>query len=102
MREELNQAIWDFGHGRIENAAGQIMDIGGSTGGLSRKVLDDWRQPDLRDFQNFLAEGHRNAEPAPLSAWGCSAYVRAGFSAYVRAELLGPPRAKSFPDVWLS
>ena len=56
LREELNHAIWNFGHGRMENAAGEFIDIGGSTGGLSRKVLDDWRQPDLRDFQNFLAE----------------------------------------------
>ena len=54
LREELNLAIWNFGHGRMENAAGNYMDIGGSTGGLTRKILDDWRQPGWQDFQDFF------------------------------------------------
>ena len=50
MRDELNTAIRNFGHGRLENAAGDYMDIGGSTGGGSRRIIDGWQPPDWRQF----------------------------------------------------
>ena len=35
------------GHGRLRNQDGTVQDIGASTGGLLRTVLDDWRPPVL-------------------------------------------------------
>ena len=39
------------GHGRLRRADGSAVDIGGSTGGYARSVLDDWQPPDLTEFQ---------------------------------------------------
>ncbi len=49
-REELNTAIGELGHGRLENAAGEYLEIGGSTGGGSRRIIDGWHPPDWRKF----------------------------------------------------
>ena len=38
------------GHGRLESATGVYLDIGGSTGGGARRVVDGWVAPDWREF----------------------------------------------------
>ena len=50
LRKEANKrALWS-GHGRLKRGDDSFVDIGGSTGGLVRTVLDDWGPPDLTDF----------------------------------------------------
>ena len=41
-----NTATLASGSGRLRNRDGQVMDIGGSTGGFTRRILDDWVPPD--------------------------------------------------------
>jgi len=50
LQQELNNAIAEYGHGRLCSEAGDCFDIGGSTGGVSRRLIDDWLEPDCRDF----------------------------------------------------
>ena len=45
-----NNAIQALGHGRLRNARGETLDIGGSTGGGSRRILDSWHPPDWVQF----------------------------------------------------
>ena len=47
---ELNERKVAWGHGRLRDEAGGHMDIGGSTGGGSRRIIDDWEPPDGQDF----------------------------------------------------
>ena len=35
---------------RVTNQSGDHLDIGGSTGGGCRRILDEWRPPDWREF----------------------------------------------------
>ena len=42
------------GHGRLKKEDHSFVDIGGSTGGFVRTVLDDWEPPDLADFEGEL------------------------------------------------
>ncbi len=48
--DKRNVAVVALGHGRLENARGDTLDIGGSTGGLSRRVIDSWQPPDHVEF----------------------------------------------------
>ena len=57
-------SIAAVGHGRLENAAGKTMDIGGSTGGETRKILDGWKPP---DWQEFLGLQEAQSERASYS-----------------------------------
>ena len=50
LLEELNGAIAAWGHGRLRSEAGEHLDIGGSTGGGSRRIIDGWTPPDWREF----------------------------------------------------
>ena len=50
LLKKYNRAIADYGHGRLRFDAGDHLDIGGSTGGVSRRLIDDWLEPDCRDF----------------------------------------------------
>ena len=50
LREDLNTAIVALGHGRLTTASGHHLDIGGSTGGGSRRIIDGWKPPDWSDF----------------------------------------------------
>ena len=50
LLRDLNKKISAFGHGRLQNSEGDTMDIGGSTGGGSRRVIDEWAQPDWREL----------------------------------------------------
>ena len=59
LRVALNQAIAEFGHGRLESQTGDFLDIGGSTGGGSRRIIDDWVP---RDWREFLNNGNSSTE----------------------------------------
>ena len=59
LLRQLNIAVEAFGHGRLWNASGQFKDIGGSTGGGARRVLDSWKPADLCQFFGKDAEGDR-------------------------------------------
>ena len=50
LLQKLNSAIAAWGHGRLRSEAGDHLDIGGSTGGGSRRLIDGWVMPNWRDF----------------------------------------------------
>ena len=50
LRDNRNQAVLAFGHGRLENALGDYLEWGGSAGGGSRRIIDGWQPPDWRTF----------------------------------------------------
>ena len=50
LRNNRNSAIVALGHGRLRTARGDYLDIGGSTGGGSRRIIDGWQPPDWRHF----------------------------------------------------
>ena len=75
LRRNLNRAIGDLGHGRLEDASGNYLDIGGSTDGGSRRAIDGWMPPDWRVFLDedevSRISGPRGA-PQPASSAKCS------------------------------
>ena len=50
LRRQANKLTMISGHGRLKKEDHSFVDIGGSTGGFVRTVLDDWEPPDLADF----------------------------------------------------
>jgi len=50
LLRETNRAVSSWGHGRLRSAEGGHLDIGGSTGGGSRRIIDGWVPPDWRQF----------------------------------------------------
>ena len=54
LRLQANELTMISGHGRLKNEDHSFVDIGGSTGGFVRTVLDDWEPPDLADFDGDL------------------------------------------------
>ena len=50
LRIRRNRAAVAAGHGRLESATGVYLDIGGSTGGGARRVVDGRVPPDWRKF----------------------------------------------------
>ena len=50
LQERSNKLTIESGHGRLKRHNGSYVDIGGSSGGFVRYVLDDWRPPDVSDF----------------------------------------------------
>ena len=50
LLQEANRLTKLAGHGRIHKSQREWMDIGGSTGGFVRTVLEDWAPPDLSDM----------------------------------------------------
>ena len=48
LRIVMNDTVAQFGHGRLVRATGKTQDIGGSTGGGSRRIVDDWEPPGWR------------------------------------------------------
>ena len=51
LLERTNDAIMAYGHGTLRSAHGdEELEIGGSTGGLSRYLLDGYHEPDLASF----------------------------------------------------
>ena len=66
LMEELNAAKVAWGHGRLRSEAGEYMDIGGSTGGGSRRIIDDWTPPDWQEFleqEETMGEFVRKVSP---------------------------------------
>ena len=45
-----NRSIVALEHGRLRTARGDYLDIGGSTGGGSRRIIDGWQPPDWHHF----------------------------------------------------
>ena len=50
LRDELKKAVAAYGHGCLRSEDGDILNIGGSTGGVTRCLIDDWRKPDCQRF----------------------------------------------------
>ena len=50
LLEKMNKAVAAWGHGSLRSADGRTLDIGGSTGGLSRRIIDDWVEPNWEEF----------------------------------------------------
>ena len=50
LRRKANNLTMKSGHGRLKKEDDSFVDIGGSTGGFVRTVLDDWEPPDLAEF----------------------------------------------------
>ena len=50
LRKQANKLTMISGHGRLKKEDHSFVDIGGSTGGFVRTVLDDWEPPDLADL----------------------------------------------------
>ena len=51
LLERTNDAIAAYGHGKLRSPHGdEKLEIGGSTGGLSRYLLDGYQEPDLATF----------------------------------------------------
>ena len=48
--ENMSYAATHHGHARLVREDGETQDIGGSTGGVSRRANDDWVAPDWRQF----------------------------------------------------
>ena len=47
LRKRANELTHRSGNGRLKREDESFVDIGGSTGGFVRTVLDDWVPPDL-------------------------------------------------------
>ena len=54
LMKELNEAKVAWGHGCLRSEDGDTLHIGGSTGGGSRRIIDDWAPPAPLDLQEFL------------------------------------------------
>ncbi len=52
LRDNLNNAIVELGHGCLRSKTGNLLEIGGITRGGSRRVIDGWEPPDWREFLN--------------------------------------------------
>ena len=59
LLREVNRLTLLSGNGRLRRSDGSHVDIGGSTGGWTRKTLYGWTPPDTKEFQLF--------EPGELS-----------------------------------
>ena len=55
LRRKANNLTMKSGHGRLKRENDSFVDIGGSTGGFVRTVLDDWEPPDVADFAGDAA-----------------------------------------------
>jgi hypothetical protein len=55
LRRQANNLTVISGHGRLKNDDRSFVDIGGSTGGFVRTVLDDWEPPDLAVFEGDMS-----------------------------------------------
>ena len=51
LRIQANNLTIKSGHGRSKREDDTHVDIGGSTGGFVRTVLDDWEPPDVAEFE---------------------------------------------------
>jgi hypothetical protein len=56
LQRRANALTIESGHGRVHRQDGTHRDIGGSTGGLVRVVLDNWEPPTLQELQEEFQE----------------------------------------------
>ena len=49
LLRRTNEAVAAFGHGTLRRG-GEILEIGGSTGGITRFLLDGYSEPDVATF----------------------------------------------------
>ena len=54
LLRKANAAITAFGHGALKNANGRVIHLGGSTGGTTREVLDNFQQPSPIEIERFV------------------------------------------------
>ena len=54
LRRQANKLTIISGHGRLKNADGSFVDIGGNTRGFVRTVLDGRQTPDIADFEGDM------------------------------------------------
>ena len=50
LLRSTNEAVAAFGHGTIRREDGETLEVGGSTGGLTRCLLDGYVEPDIATF----------------------------------------------------
>ena len=50
LQREANKLTRISGNGRLRRPDGTYVDIGGSTGGYTKRVLYDWTPPDVSEF----------------------------------------------------
>ena len=55
LRRQANKLTIMSGHGRLKKEDHSFVDIGGSTGGFVRTVLDDWEAPALDELLHTFA-----------------------------------------------
>jgi len=48
--EQLNMAVVEHGHGTLRGVGGRTLQIGGSSGGRTRELLDNWEPPNVASF----------------------------------------------------
>ena len=51
LRQRANDLTLISGHVRLKREDNTFVDIGGSTGGYVRVVMDDWEPPDIEEFE---------------------------------------------------
>ena len=52
LRKEANRLTLESGNGRLHQADGNYVDIGASTGGYIRKILQNWKPPNTQAFED--------------------------------------------------
>ena len=50
LLRHTNDAVAAYGHGTLRRDDGETMEIGGSTGGITRFLLDGYAEPDVATF----------------------------------------------------
>jgi len=50
LLERLNLAVVQHGHGTLRQVGGRTLQIGGSSGGMTRSLLDGWEVPNVASF----------------------------------------------------
>ena len=54
LQQVKNEAVVAFGHGNLVDADGNVLAIGGSTGGTMRRYLDNFQPPSLETTETYL------------------------------------------------
>ena len=62
LLDQVNRLTLLSGNGRLRRSDGSHVDIGGSTGGWTRKALYGWTPPDLEAFE--IIDPEALSEPA--------------------------------------
>ena len=54
LRARANEAIRAYGHGTVHRSDGQTVEIGGSTGGVTRRLLDGEEPVDIDAWMSMV------------------------------------------------